>query len=332
MTDQVRIAGAAIAVMAAGIGAPAMAQTELSLAHFMPPSHTMHVGVFEPLVEMVAEATGGDVTVAIYPAGELGAGPVQQYNRAVDGVADLAFGLQGYTSSVFPRTLVTELPGLFDDAFDGVDTIWENFDLLAPDYDQVHVLGVWFNSPAVLATNTPVDSIDDLSGMTIRAPSALAAAVLEAWGANAVTMPATEIYNALQTGVIDGVFIGPDGVQGFRLYEVAEYVTYGLPSGLTSFFLVANRDSWEALDAEDQEAIDGIAGHALSRMATEAYDAAGARARAALEEDATTEIIDLTPEAAAAFAEPLEGVYQQVAADLEAAGIDGQTLIDALRN
>ncbi|MEM7442647.1 MAG: C4-dicarboxylate ABC transporter substrate-binding protein, partial [Pseudomonadota bacterium] len=109
--------GAAVMAATFTTGA-AMAQTELSLGHFMPPRHTMHGGVFEPWAEQVAEITDGEVTVRIFPAGELGAGPVQQYSRAVDGIADITFGLQGYTSSEFPRTLLAELPGLFDDAFD----------------------------------------------------------------------------------------------------------------------------------------------------------------------------------------------------------------------
>jgi TRAP-type C4-dicarboxylate transport system substrate-binding protein len=320
-------------VMAAGLTAPvALAQTELSLAHFMPPRHTMHERVFVPWVEMVNEATGGEVSIQIFPAGELGAGPVQQYDRAVDGIADITFGLQGYTSSAFPRTLMTELPGLFDDAFDAVDTVWENFEVLEDDYERVHVLGVWFNSPATIATNgTPVDSIDDLEGLTIRAPSALGAQVLEAWGANAVTMPVPELYNALQTGVIDGVMIGPDGIRSFRLNEVVEYVTYGLPPGLTSFYLIANRDAWDALPEEAAATIDAMAGHSLSRMATEAYDTAGGEARELLEGDDTTEIIDLSAEAAAEFQAALAGVYEAAVAEREEMGIDGEAILNALQ-
>lgn len=331
------LSGAALAgatLLASAVTAPvALAQTDLSLAHFMPPRHTMHERVFVPWIEMVNEATGGEVSIQIYPAGELGAGPVQQYDRAVDGIADITFGLQGYTSSVFPRTLMTELPGLFDDAFDAVDTVWANFDLLAPDYERVQVLGVWFNSPAVIATNgTPVESLADLQGLTIRAPSALGAQVLEAWGANAVTMPVSELYNSLQTGVIDGVMIGPDGIRSFRLNEVVEYVTYGLPAGLTSFYLVANRGAWDALPDEARASIDALAGHPLSRMATEAYDTAAGQARELLEGDDSSQIIDLSAEATAEFQEALDGVYEAVVADRDSAGIDGQAILDAMMN
>jgi TRAP-type C4-dicarboxylate transport system substrate-binding protein len=67
----------------------ALEAKDFSLAHFMPPSHTRHESVFVPLVEEVKEKADGELTINIYPAGELGAGPQQQYSRAVEGVADL---------------------------------------------------------------------------------------------------------------------------------------------------------------------------------------------------------------------------------------------------
>lgn len=321
-----------VAVACALGAAPAVAQTELSLGHFMPPRHTMHGGVFEPWAQQVEEITDGEVTVRIFPAGELGAGPAQQYNRAVDGIADITFGLQGYTSSTFPRTLMTELPGLFDDAFEATEAVWDNYDLIAPDYQRVHVYGIWFNSPAVIATTeTPVTSLEDLDGLTIRAPSALGAQVLEAWGASAVTMPVSELYNALQTGVIDGVMIGPDGIRSFRLNEVVSHVTTGLPTGLTSFFLVGNRDTWDGLSPEQQAEIEEISGRALSMAGTQAYDGAREAAYALFAEDDSTDVIELSAEESARWLEALAPVYEQAVAEREADGVNAQEILDAYR-
>lgn len=308
----------------------ASAQTELSLGHFMPPRHTMHGGVFEPWAAQIAEATDGEITVRIYPAGELGAGPAQQYSRAVDGIADITFGLQGYTSSAFPRTLMAELPGLFDDAFDATDAVWNNFELLAPDYQRVHVYGVWFNSPAVIATtDAQITSLEELEGLTIRAPSALGAEVLEAWGASAVTMPVSELYNALQTGVIDGVMIGPDGIRSFRLNEVVSHITTGLPAAMTSFFLVGNQDTWESLTPEQQAAVDEISGRELSLAGTTAYDGARVAAYELFAEDGSTDVYELSAEESARWFEVLGPVYEQAVAEREAEGVAAQAILDA---
>jgi len=51
--------------------------------------HILHRKVFTPLAEDLAKATNGDLTIKIYPSGTLGKGPVQQYKRVVEGVADI---------------------------------------------------------------------------------------------------------------------------------------------------------------------------------------------------------------------------------------------------
>ena len=69
---------------------------ELSLAHFTSTKHPMDRLVMRPWTEEVATLTNQKLTIRIYPGGELGKGPKAQYKRAVDGIADLTFGLQGY--------------------------------------------------------------------------------------------------------------------------------------------------------------------------------------------------------------------------------------------
>lgn len=311
---------------------PATAETELSLANFIPVRHPMNAKVFAPLAEDIADATGGVVTVRIYPSGELGAGPKRQYNRVVTGVADIGFGLQGYTSSQFPRTLAAELPGMFASPEEAAQALWSNFDLIADDYDKTKVLAVWVNSASVLLTrDRAVEKVEDLSGLTIRAPSAIGAKVLEAWGANAVTMPAPEIYNALQTGVIDGVFIGADAIKSFRLDEVSAFATFGLPNTVTTFFLLMNQDSWDGLNPEQQKQLDGIVGLPLSQHATDVYVAAGAAARKHLEGLDGFTVIDLGPDQGERMVGLLNDLYQAVATDLDGQGIDGASLLSRLK-
>ncbi len=333
MRTQIRKLAAVLGLCAPLLsGAPVVAQSELSLANFIPPRHPMNAKVFTPFADDVAKVTNGEVTVRIFPSGELGAGPQRQYNRVLTAVADIGFGLQGYTSSQFPRTLVAELPGLFPSPEAAVDTIWANFELIADDYSEAKVLAVWVNSPAVLLTrDQAVNSVEDLAGLTIRAPSAIGAKVLEAWGANAVTMPAPEIYNALQTGVIDGVFIGADAVKSFRLDEVSKHAAFGLPNAVTTFFLLMNQGSWDKLSSEQQAQIDGITGESLSKHATEVYAASGSAARTHLEGYDGYVVTDLSAEESARMVDMLGDLYGEVADDLAAQGIDGQAILSGLQ-
>ncbi len=93
----------------------------LKLAHWVPPAHVLTSSTIEPLLKAVE---GSGLTIEVYPGGELGAGPMEQYVRAVQGVADITWGLPGYTSSQFPKTMIAELPGALPDGMTGYDMIW----------------------------------------------------------------------------------------------------------------------------------------------------------------------------------------------------------------
>ena len=82
-----RAAGAA-AVAASMLAAPAGADT-LRLAHWVPPQHTLTASTIEPLIA-ATQASG--LEIQVYPGGELGAGPLEQYARALTGVADIVWG------------------------------------------------------------------------------------------------------------------------------------------------------------------------------------------------------------------------------------------------
>lgn len=79
---------------------------ELKLAHFVPARHHVDAKVFSPMAKELAKISGGKLTIKIFPGGALGRGPREQFKRAINRVADITFGLQGYTSKQFPRTLL----------------------------------------------------------------------------------------------------------------------------------------------------------------------------------------------------------------------------------
>lgn len=231
------------------------AAVDLNLANFMSPNHAYEKGVFQKFADDVSNKTNGDVHVSIFSGGELGAGPVQQYDRVVDGVADLVFALPGYTAANFPVTLLTELPGLIPEAT-GTELLLANKDLLAKEYRRVKLVGIWTNAQnAIYTSKKPVRSLADMKGLKIRVPSRNAGLVIESWGATPVSMPSTEIYNAMQTGVIDGAFIDGTATDSFRLAEVTQYITTGMNSSISVFAMLMNRDSFKDLSKSQQEAV-----------------------------------------------------------------------------
>ena len=321
------IAGAALAL---GIATAAAGATELKLADFQPPTHFVVDKVYAPFAAAVSDATGGEVTVEIFMGGELGPGPAEQYNRVVDGVADLAFSLPGYTASTFPKTLLTELPGAID-AETGTDRILANIDMLSDEYKRVVLVALWNNAPnLLLMAEKPVNTLEDLAGLNIRVPSRNAGIVVQAWGANPVSMPAPEIYNAMQTGVLDGAMIDATALGAFKLAEVTGSVTMGMDTTISDFFIVMNRDVFRDLDDNAQAAIL----EAGKTASVNGHDAWEGVATGALESFAATEgkeIITFSDEEAAKFNEASAAAVEQILTDTEAEGIEARAFVEALR-
>ncbi|MCA0873038.1 TRAP transporter substrate-binding protein [Seohaeicola saemankumensis] len=317
------------AALALGLTISTAAAEELKFANFMPAGHPYVTGAFQPFADMVAEKTGGDVTVKLFSGGELGPGPVEQYARAVDGVADLSIGLPGYTASNFPLTLLSELPGLLDEAT-GTKELWDNIDLFKDEYRRVQLVSLWSNAANLLyMRDKPVRTLDDIQGLKIRVPSRNAGLIVEAWGATPVSMPVPEIYNAMQTGVIDGAMIDGTATKAFKLGEVSQYLTVGLQTTISPFFIVMNRDAFRAL-SDDQQAAVLAAGREASDMANAVQLAVAAKGISGFAEMAGKEVITPDAEAIAAFDARAASVVAEVVKSVQAEGLNASAVVDAL--
>ncbi|MBT9372976.1 TRAP transporter substrate-binding protein [Rhizobium sp. CSW-27] len=317
------IAGAFLSL---GLGMTAAKAETLKFANFMAPTHPYVASTFEPFAKAVEEATKGEVKVQLYNGGELGAGPAEQYARAVDGVADLSISLPGYTASNFPLTLVTELPGVLAEA-DGTDKLWNHLDLLKSEYKRTPLVALWSSAENILySAKKPIRAIDDVKGMKIRVPSRNSGLLVEAWGGTPVSMPVSEVYNALQTGVIDAAMIDGTATKAFKLGEVANYVTLGMKTTNSPFFIVMNRDAWQGLTDEQKAAVEA-AGKQASLNGQQSQLKVAASGIEAIAAMPGKEVIRLTPEQAA----PFDAIAAEVTAKIVAeTGAEAKALVDAL--
>ncbi|MFD1795619.1 TRAP transporter substrate-binding protein [Paracoccus aurantiacus] len=303
---------------------------ELKLADFQPPTHFVVEQVYNPFAEAVSAGTNGEITIKQYMGGELGPGPADQYNRVVDGLADIAFSLPGYTATTFPKTLLAELPGVIS-ADTGTEKLSAHTDMLEDEYKRVVLLGLWNNAPNLLLMGSkPVRTLEDMKGMKIRVPSRNAGLVVEAWGGSPVSMPAPEIYNAMQTGVLDGAMIDATALSAFKLAEVTGSVTQGMETSISEFFLIMNRDKFRDL-SEDQQKVLLDAG---KQAATDGSAAWNGVATKALEDFGATEgkeVITLAPEEVEKFNAASAPVVEKVIADADAEGLDATAFVEALK-
>lgn len=319
-------AGAAALMVAASM----TTAQEMKLADFLPPQHPYQENVYGVLASKVAEATNGEVTIKVFPGGALGGNPVEQYDRVLNGVAEISFGLPGYTASKFPMTLMTELPGVVSEE-GATAAIWENIDFLKAEHKRAHLLSIWTNGENVLFTrDTPVRSLADVQGMKIRVPSRNAGMVVESWGAVPISMPVPEIYNAMQTGVIDAILIDPTATYAFRFGEVANYVTSGMNGSISPFALFMNRDAYRGLTDEQKAAFDEI-GREVSFIANKVQLGGVAYGRKLFSEMEGKEWIEISPEAAAEFDAASAPVIEKVLSAADADGLNARAFVKALQ-
>lgn len=322
------LSAASVATLA--LSASIAGAEELKLADFQPPTHFVVEQVYNPFAEAIAAGTNNEVTVKLYMGGELGPGPADQYGRVVDGLADIAFSLPGYTASNFPKTLLTELPGVIS-ADTGTEKIVAHADLLSDEYKRVVLLGLWNNAPNLLLMGKkPVRTVEDMKGLKIRVPSRNAGLVVEAWGASPVSMPAPEIYNAIQTGVLDGAMIDATALKAFKLAEVTGSVTQGMETSISDFFLIMNRDSFGEL-TEDQQKVVLDAGKQAALNGSAAWNSVAGQALEEFGATAGKEVITLSPEEAAKFNALSAPVVAKVIADADAEGLEATAFVDALK-
>lgn len=304
---------------------------ELKIAHFMPATHPMDKGVMTPLAEELTKATNGELTIRIFPSGELGKGPAQQYKRVVTGVADIVFGIPEYTPKRFSKTAMVHLPGLFSGGEAATNALWDNIELLADEYEKTKLLGLWANNPSVLITrDKAVRTVADMQGMKIRTPNPVMADLVKAWGAIPVSMPTIDTYNAMNTGVIDAVMIGPSGIRSYKLNETAKYVTTNIPSALDSFYLLMNKSSWDNLSDEHKATLENLTGRELSLRGAKSFFKAG-QAGLELAKETGLELIEIDADADEAFRTQMQDA---LSAFVDKVGteknIDASALVDAL--
>ncbi|MHC8492252.1 C4-dicarboxylate TRAP transporter substrate-binding protein [Thalassospira sp. SM2505] len=153
----------------------------------------------------------------------------------------------GYTP--FSTNNVPAQLNTMTDLFDKVPAFreeWEQYNLV--------FLGATGADSYDLYTKEPINDLATLDGMKISAPGVLGT-WLRGVNANAVDGALTTFYTDIQTGVSDGVLSLALGVLPTKIYEVAPYITRVNAGVVFSGGLAINRDSWDGLPEEVQNAL-----------------------------------------------------------------------------
>lgn len=292
----------------------------LKLSHFIPPVHQQHAVTFVEWAEELDEKSNGRLKLEIFPAQQMGT-VAEQYNLARRGDADIAFVLHGIPAGRFPLTELTHLPFLFHSAEQASQVLMDLVpDYLAAEHKGVRILYLLAHAPGLIHTREKaVRAPQDLAGLRIRHPSSVVGELLAAWGAAPQGLPPGQIAENLDKGVIDGLVMPYDGVLGFRLGPHVKYSTE-LFGYINTFAVVMNPDSYENLPADLQQLIDATTGKAAAKLAGQRWDEVEGPGKQYMQESGV-EIVELSDEQRAAFAQAAAAVIEKRLADTEAQGL-----------
>jgi TRAP-type C4-dicarboxylate transport system substrate-binding protein len=240
-------------------GAESQAKSyQFTYSSFFPPSHVQS-RLAESWCQEVSERTDGQVKVYFYPGQTLTKAD-QCYDGVVTGRSDIGMSCLLYTRGRFPLMDFINLPfgnpsGAFATAL--INEVYDEFE--PQELSDVKVLYLHAHGPGFIHTKEqPVHSLADLKGLKIRCPGSVAETV-SSLGATPVTMPMPEVYQALQKGVVEGAVYPMETNQGWKMGEVIDFSVANYSTAYSvGFFVVMNKDKWNALPEEVQSVIEGV--------------------------------------------------------------------------
>lgn len=244
MCEWVRVLALAVVVActtaAAGCGDDDSRVVALRLGHDQPAGHPYDLAA-QRFARGVEEASGGAIRVSVFPASQLGDSP-EQIEGLHLGTLDLALAAFSHASQFCAELGLFGAPYLFESdehfaaVFDG--PIGDELDQACDARYGIRLLATLTSGERVFFNGRrAVNGIEDLAGLKVRVMGGEAdARTWQAFGALPVPMPYSEVYSALQAGVIDGAENEPASILSNRFYEAARFIALTrhlvLPMGL----------------------------------------------------------------------------------------------------
>ncbi|MCG7373080.1 C4-dicarboxylate TRAP substrate-binding protein DctP [Pseudomonas luteola] len=272
--------------------------------------------LFKKLAE---ERLPGKVKVEVYPNSSLFGDGKEMEALLLGDVQIIAPSLakfEHYTKQI----QVFDLPFLFNDmaAVDRFQQSPAGQNLLKSMEDKnITGLGYWHNGLKQLSANKPLREPKDARGLKFRVQ---ASAVLEeqfkAVRANPRKMSFAEVYQGLQTGVVNGAENPYSNIYSQKMYEVQKYITES-NHGLLDYMLITNTKFWNGLPADVRSELDKIVVEVTAEVNKQA-DALNQGDKQRILDAKTTEIISLTPEERAKWRDAMKPVWQKFEGEIGA--------------
>ncbi|SHI74582.1 TRAP-type C4-dicarboxylate transport system, substrate-binding protein [Palleronia salina] len=243
-------------------------------------------------IDDVETMSGGDISIEMFYSSSVVA-TVETFDAAINGILDCDATGGAYQTGKNPAfQFVGDIMG-------GYDTPWQQYSWLyyGDGYEAaqelynaqgMQLIGWSIYGQESLSSSTPIAGFADLEGWKFRSPPGMETEIFEELGASPIVMDFTEIFTALETGIIDGADAsGLANNVGLGLYDIVSHATYPGFHSMPSDHLACNQAVWEGLSEQHRRIID-TAWQKLSFQVALANEKANAEAAADLQEQGVT--------------------------------------------
>ena len=274
----------------------------------------------EKFAEIVEAKSGGKITVKTYPGGTLG-GDVQTLSAVQGGTVEMTTMNAGIVASVAKDFAVVDLPFLFDSPQEA-DAVMDGpvGAALAAKLPPSGLVGLAYwelGFRQLTNSERPIATVDDIEGLKIRViQSPIYIDLFNALGANAVPMPFTELYTALETGAIDGQENPAPSILTAKLNEVQDYMTLTNHTYNPQLVMISGK-FWDTLNEEERQLLQQATLEARDYQRTVSREQA-AKAVDELKSEGM-EVTELPPEEVSKFREKAKAVADKYAAEIDPA-------------
>ena len=272
--------------------------------------------------KLAEEATQGRVKVEVYPNSSLYKDGEEMEALQLGAVQMLAPSLAKFGPLGVKEFELFDLPFIFD-GYNELHKVTQGpvGQKLLRKLEPKGILGLayWDNGFKVMSANKPLRMPADFKGLKMRIQSSkVLDAEMRSVGAIPQVMSFSEVYQALQTGVVDGTENPPSNLYTQKMHEVQKYVTLS-NHGILGYAVIVNKKFWNGLPADIRAQLDG-AMKAATDFANSVAQKDNEESLAGVKKSGRSELIILTPEQRAAWKTAMDKAHKdqmsRIGADL----------------
>lgn len=231
---------------------------KIKFASYFPPMHA-HSIIMDEYVKALNKELAGKAEITYHTGGTLLSAP-KMAAGLLSGIADIGLSHVGYTRDRFPVSEIFGLPIACPSPWIGLHVANDFFaKFKIKEWDDYHPLMFTTSATTIIhTTKKPVNKLEDLKGLKIRATGRLAD-LTTALGATPVPIGMPDMYESLRKGVVDGTMSNMETLKGWKTGEVIKYATTTWKVGsCDTFYVVMSKKKWDSLPPDVQKVFSAV--------------------------------------------------------------------------